>query len=62
MRNIAIRERNQIPKTHITNDPNLITYSPIMSLITVRICTGRSCSERHSVFIQKRLEGDRGFY
>ncbi len=33
-----------------------------MSLITVRICTGRSCSERYASFIEKRLEGDRAFY
>ena len=33
-----------------------------MSLITVRVCTGRSCSERYASFVQKRLEGDREFY
>ncbi len=33
-----------------------------MSFLTVRVCTGRSCSERYSSFIQKRLEGDREFY
>ena len=33
-----------------------------MSLLTVRICTGRACSERYSAFIEKRLDADRAFY
>lgn len=33
-----------------------------MSLLTVKICTGHSCSERYSPFIQKRLEWDAEFY
>jgi len=33
-----------------------------MSLITIKVCTGRACSERYSEFIRKRLEGDKDFY
>ncbi len=33
-----------------------------MQPINIKICTGRSCSERHSEYIQKRLEADREFY
>lgn len=33
-----------------------------MQVINVKICTGRSCSERQSQYIHKRLESDREFY
>jgi NADH:ubiquinone oxidoreductase subunit E len=33
-----------------------------MSLITVKVCTGRSCTERNSKYIINRLEGDTVFY
>lgn len=33
-----------------------------MSLITVRVCGGRSCSERNSKYILTRLEADNEFY
>ena len=33
-----------------------------MQAIQVKICTGRSCSERHSEYIRKRLDADREFY
>ena len=33
-----------------------------MSLITVKVCTGRSCSERNSKYIITRLEWDKEFY
>ena len=33
-----------------------------MSAITVKICTGRSCTERHSEYISKRLTADIDFY
>jgi hypothetical protein len=33
-----------------------------MQAIQVKICTGRSCSERHSEYIRKRLEADSEFY
>jgi NADH:ubiquinone oxidoreductase subunit E len=33
-----------------------------MQPTNVKICTGRSCGERHSEYIQKRLEADREFY
>ena len=33
-----------------------------MSVLTVKICKGRSCTERFSPFIEKRLLGDRDFY
>ncbi len=33
-----------------------------MQAINVKICTGRSCSERHSEYIHKRLEADKEFY
>lgn len=33
-----------------------------MSVINVKVCGGRSCSEHFSEFIKKRLEADRDFY
>lgn len=33
-----------------------------MSLVNVKICKGRSCSEHFSEFIEKRLVADRDFY
>jgi NADH:ubiquinone oxidoreductase subunit E len=33
-----------------------------MQAINVKICTGRSCSERQSQYIATRLEADREFY
>lgn len=33
-----------------------------MSLLTVRVCTGNSCSERNSKYIITRLEWDKEFY
>ncbi len=33
-----------------------------MQAINVKICTGRSCSERQSAYITTRLDADREFY
>lgn len=33
-----------------------------MPWITVKICKGRSCTERHSEYIEKRLIADKDFY
>lgn len=33
-----------------------------MQAINVKICTGRSCSERQSQYIKIRLDADREFY
>jgi NADH:ubiquinone oxidoreductase subunit E len=33
-----------------------------MSLLTVRVCTGHSCTDRNSKYIISRLEADREFY
>lgn len=38
--------------------PILVSMQPIQ----VKICGGRSCSERHSEYIKKRLEADIEFY
>lgn len=37
-------------------------YTDSMQSINVKICTGISCSDRHSEYIQKRLEADKEFY
>jgi NADH:ubiquinone oxidoreductase subunit E len=33
-----------------------------MTLLHVKVCTGHSCSERFSSFIEKRLQADKEFY
>jgi NADH:ubiquinone oxidoreductase subunit E len=33
-----------------------------MSEYVIKVCHGRSCTERFAPFIKKRLEADRGFY
>jgi (2Fe-2S) ferredoxin len=33
-----------------------------MQTINVKVCTGRSCTERQSTYIQTRLNADREFY
>jgi hypothetical protein len=33
-----------------------------MQTINVKVCTGRSCTERQSTYIKTRLDADREFY
>jgi Thioredoxin-like [2Fe-2S] ferredoxin len=37
-------------------------YTRYMQAKTIKVCTGRSCSERFSSFVMSRLERDRDFY
>ena len=41
---------------------NSFPYTAFMQPIQVKICGWRSCSERHSEYIKKRLEADTEFY
>ncbi len=41
---------------------NAFAYTCAMQWIQVKVCGWRSCSERHSEYIKKRLEADIEFY
>lgn len=38
------------------------SYNSGMQNKIIKICSGKSCTERFSPFIKKRLEADKGFY
>lgn len=40
----------------------ILTILSSMSLVNVKICKGRSCSDRGSDYIEKRLIADKDFY